>query len=134
MSSITFLEPYVRSTESATDTAEQTSLVQALIMSALKKIDQAHQAHGEGKLVQLGFFIGRATAIVDALRDALDLESGGQAARDFDQVYEHIDLCLQIAVLETTVETLAQAREAVCRLSVCWRSARHPSALLSGTA
>jgi len=134
MSSIVFLEPYVRTTETTTDSNEKANLVQALIMSALKKIDQARHAHEEGKPVQAGFFIGRATAIVDALRDALDLEIGGQTARDFDQVYEHIDLCLQFAVLEATGETLAQARESICRLSVCWRSARHASTLLSGTA
>lgn len=134
MSSIAFLEPYVRSTESSSEATDKASLVQALIMSALKKIEQARQANMDGKPVQLGFYIGRATAIVDALRDALDLESGGQAAKDYDRVYEHIDLCLQIAVVEATEQTLGQAREAICHLAVCWRANRQASDLLSGTA
>ncbi len=134
MTSIAFLEPYVRVDAQSNEERDQSGLVQALIMSSLKKIDQARRAFDEGRPAQMGFFIGRATAIVDALRDALDIESGGQTAKDYDQVYEHIDLCLQIAVVEATDETLAQAREAVCKLSVCWRSSRHPEEVLSGTA
>jgi flagellar protein FliS len=103
-------------------------------MSTLKKIEQSHRALTAGRPVEAGFYVGRATSIVDALRDALDLESGGQMARDFDSIYDHIDTCLQVAVGDAAPEALDRAREAVCRLSALWQAEHCAGALGAGTA
>jgi len=134
MATIAFLEPYLRLNEMPELVPEGADLVQALIMSVHRKIDQAEQAHVTGRLVEKGFYLGRATAVVDALRDVLDIESGGLNAQDFDRVYSHIDLCLQLSVTEEAPDTLFQAREAVCRMSACWQAASCKSSVLKGTA
>lgn len=134
MSAIAFLEPYIRTTASAAEPDERSELIRALIVSALKKIEQSRQALDAERPVEAGFYIGRATAIVDALRDTLDLESGGRMARDFDRVYDHIDLCLQVAVGESAPEALDRAREAVCQLSACWQANQCTDVLGAGTA
>ncbi len=134
MASIALLEPYQHTATAPAQGAQRVELAQALIMSALKKIEQAQLALGGGRPVEAGFYIGRATTIVDALRDALDLEAGGQTARDVDCVYDHIDTCLQIAVAEAAPEALKQAREAVCRLSALWQAGQCSGALGAGTA
>ena len=134
MASIAFLEPYEHATVSPIPGDRRAELVWALIMSGLKKIEQAHQAFEGGRPVEAGFYIGRATSIVDALRDALDLQAGGQKARDMDNIYEHIDTCLQIAVGDAAPEVLLKAREAVCRLSALWQAGQCDDALGSGTA
>jgi flagellar protein FliS len=134
MASIAFLEPYIRVADAPMDETFRGELVSLLITSALKKIDQAKRAHDEARPVEKGFYLGRATAIIDALRDTLDVEAGGQSARDFDKVYEHIDLCLQVCVQDDSLEGLRQAREAICRLSACWQAAQCKTSLLKGTA
>jgi flagellar protein FliS len=134
MATIAFLEPYSRSTSDASSGTDHGDLIQALILSALRKVDQARRAHETGQPVEKGFYIGRATSVVDALRDALDMDSGGQTARDFDRVYAHIDLCLQLAVHEEALEPLDRAREAVAHLAACWRAASCRSSVLKGTA
>jgi len=134
MASIAFLEPYVRSTEIPPQAADGDQLIQILFLSALKKIDQAQEAKRSGRQTEQGFYIGRTTSIVDALRDALDMDAGGQAAQDYDRVYDHIDLCLQIAAREPESEALAHAREALCQLSACWRANSCKTVLIKGTA
>ena len=134
MASIAFLEPYQHSSNSPVAGDHQAQLVRALILSTQKKIEQAHLALLADRAVEAGFYIGRATAIVDALRDALNLESGGQMARDFDCIYDHVDTCLQIAVGDAAPEALAQAREAVCQLSALWQAEQCAGALGAGTA
>ena len=134
MASIALLEPYEHSTAAPEQSDYRAELAQALIMSALKKIGQAGQALETERPVEAGFYIGRATSIVDALRDALDLESGGQTARDFDCIYNHIDNCLQIAVGEAAPDALVRAREAVCQLSALWQAEQCTDGLGAGTA
>jgi flagellin-specific chaperone FliS len=129
------MEPYARVDIDKSPRASQVEIVQVLIVSALHKIDEARSAHQAGRPVEKGFYLGRATVVVDTLRDALDVEGGGTMAQDFDRVYEHIDLCLQLAVTEPDAETpLASARDAISQLSACWHAANVPPSLLKGTA
>ncbi len=134
MASIALLEPYEHTATAPEQNDHRAELVRALIMSALKKIDQSSQALKAERQVEAGFYIGRATAIVDAMRDALDMNSGGEMARDFDCIYDHIDTCLQIAVGEAAPEALARAREAVCQLSALWQAEQCTHVLGAGTA
>jgi flagellar protein FliS len=134
MASIALLEPYEHTTVAQERADHRSVLIRALIMSALKKIDQSAQALAHERPVEAGFYIGRATSIVDALRDALDLEQGGQVARDFDSIYDHVDTCLQVAVGDAAPEALAKAREAVCQLSALWQADQYSDALGAGTA
>jgi len=134
MASIALLEPYEHSSSAPTADSRRVEMVQVLIMSGLKKIDQAHKALVGDRPVEAGFYIGRATSIVDAMRDVLDMDSGGQMAKDFDSIYDHIDTCLQIAVGEAAPEALSRAREAVCQLSALWQAEQCTDALGAGTA
>ncbi len=136
MASIAFLEPYVRNDTHPLSPQQENAdqMIQLLFLSALKKIDQAATSGREGKPVEQGFYLGRATSIVDALRDALDMEEGGDKARDYDRVYEHIDVCLQVAVYDPDSGALAQARDAIGQLSAVWRANSCKTVLLKGTA
>lgn len=134
MAAIAFLEPYERSTPAPKATSSNSEIIPVLILGALKKIDQARQAHLKDGSVAKGFYIGRATSIIDALRDTLDVESGGENALDYDRVYQHIDNCLLIAVEEDLVEPLEHARNAICQISACWQASNCSTSLLKGTA
>ena len=70
MASIAFLEPYLRVSEVPMAETFRGELVSLLITSALKKIDQAKRAHDTARPVEKGFFLGRATAIIDAVLKA----------------------------------------------------------------
>ena len=133
MASIALLEPYQHGGATSADSGYGTDVIRALILSAQRKIEQARLALEAERPVEAGFYIGRTTSIVDALRDALDIESGGQMARDFDCIYEHIDACLQVAVCDVAPQALRQAREAVSQLSVLWQAGQCTEALGAGT-
>jgi len=134
MAAIAFLEPYLRSEKETEKSFDTDQLIRMLFLSALNKIDHAQKARGDGMSVEQGFYVGRTTSIVDALRDAIDMESGGQTAQDYDRVYDHIDLCLQIAVKEPESDALQQAREALSQLSACWQANACKTSWLTGTA
>jgi len=133
MASIALLEPYERSTGHTDQPGIEPDLVSVLILGAQKKIDQALAAHFEGNFTAKGFYIGRATSIIDALRDALDLESEGAAGRDYDRVYASIDAHLQLAIEEPVSEPLSCAREGICRLSALRQAGLCDTSMIRGT-
>jgi flagellar protein FliS len=134
MATIAFLEPYLRGDAAVAAPASHADVVPVLFMSLLRKIEQARRAQDNDRPVEKGFYLGRATAIVDALRDALDLGEGGQLATDLDRIYGHIDLCLQISVGEAAVDPLDLARQAIRQLFTCWPAGQTGPLGTAGTA
>lgn len=133
MTTIAFLEP-VPFADPARQAKVGLDLVQMLLMSALDKLDRARQAHEAERLVEKGFYLGRAAGVVEALREALDLESGGQTAQALERAQQRLVRALQLAALEDAPEGLAQAREGVLQLSAGWQAAICKTSLLKGTA
>ncbi len=122
MAVIAFLNPYLRTEDPPESPESSSDLVQILILSALQKLEQARMAHDSGRWVEKGFYLGRASGIVDALHDVLQLESAGPSARELGRIYNQIPLYIQTATLEENQGAVARAREAICRLSACWQA------------
>ena len=114
------LETYIRRQSNPADHLSTTDTTSALILGLLKKIEQARNAIDNHKPIQAGLYIGRATAIIDALRDDLDFQAGGQIARDYDRLYGLIDECLQKSTRNNAEAFLATAAEYVFKISNWW--------------
>lgn len=93
-------------------------VIRLLLNGILAKIDAARDAEQRGALVEKGFYLGRATGIVDALRNMLDTRKGDQTALDLDTVYNHVDLCLQAATGSNSDHYLDEAAEIIENLSI----------------
>lgn len=134
MATIAFLEPYLPFADSPRPASAGLDLVQMLLMSALDKLDRAFQAHEAGRWVEKGFYLGRAAGVVEALREALDLESGGQTAQALERAHRHLAQALRLAALEDVPEALDQARDGIRQLSAGWQAALYRTSPLKGTA
>jgi flagellar protein FliS len=93
-------------------------LILMLLDGIVQKIDAAKNAHDRGELTEKGFYLGRATNIVDALRNMLDLRSGGQVAQDLETIYHHVDLLLQAAIDPAGLGYLDEAAEIIENMAI----------------
>lgn len=114
------LQTYLRHNIPPGESASTQDMTPVLMLGLLKKIDQARAALQQHKPMEAGLYMGRATAILDLLRDDLDIESGGQVARDYDRLYGLIDECLQRAVQAEPAHFLNMAEEFSLKLSDWW--------------
>ena len=93
-------------------------IMQMLINGALDKIKQAKTAHDAGHMTEKGFHLGRATNIIDAIRNALDPVNGDQMTKDLDAIYERVDLCIQAAVEPEYMEYLEEALDIMENIAI----------------
>lgn len=120
MANKALLQTYLRQRLPVGESASIQDMTPILMLGLLKKIDQAREALHKGSAMEAGLYMGRATAILDQLRDDLDIESGGQPARDYDRLYGLIDECLQRAVQAEPTHFLDMAEEFVLKVSDWW--------------
>ncbi len=96
----------------------QQEVIQMLVNGVVKKIEDALEADANGELTVKGFYLGRATGIIDALRNMLDTVNGGQTATDLDTIYNHVDLCLQAATEPANDAYLHEALEIMENIAI----------------
>ena len=89
-----------------------------LINGVTDKIESALDADARGELTEKGFYLGRATGIIDALRNMLNPATGGQTAQDLDVIYNHVDLCLQAATSPENNNYLHEAMEIMENIAI----------------
>lgn len=79
----------VSNTTAVTD-ADPHRLVGLLLAGALDRISIAKGCMGRGEVAGKGENIGRAIGILEGLRGSLDLEAGGELARNLDDLYDYL--------------------------------------------
>ncbi|HBC24316.1 MAG TPA: flagellar protein FliS [Pseudomonas sp.] len=65
-------------------------LIQMLMEGGLTRLAQARGATERGDVAQKGALIGKAVDIIGGLREALNLEAGGQIAANLDSLYAYM--------------------------------------------
>ncbi|MBT4836596.1 MAG: flagellar protein FliS [Methylococcales bacterium] len=96
------------------------TLTTLLLNAAIEKVSDAKQCHEEKRFAKKGFLIGRATAIVDGLRDRLDM-SQGEIAGEFEQFYSDIDNALQESIEDDGVQALTDIVNALTEIRNLWQ-------------
>ncbi|WP_416311270.1 flagellar export chaperone FliS [Pseudomonas sp. W03] len=66
------------------------SLIQMLMQGGLERMAQARGAIERGQLAERGELISKAIGIVGGLREALNLELGGELALNLDRLYGYM--------------------------------------------
>ncbi len=64
--------------------------------------------------------ISRAIAIIDGLRDSLDMEAGGEIAINLDNLYEYMTLRLSEANISDDVALLAEVHRLMSQIKNGW--------------
>ncbi len=91
-----------------------------LYNGALSHIAQGQQFHKEKNFVQAGLAISKAQAIVGELRQALDLDSGGDIAKNLDRLYAYMHELMVKAMAVSRVEPLNEAAKLLTELRTAW--------------
>ncbi|MCY1417842.1 Flagellar protein FliS [compost metagenome] len=65
-------------------------LILMLMQGGLERLAQARGAIERGQLAEKGELIGKALGIVSGLREALDMEKGGELAGNLESLYGYI--------------------------------------------
>ena len=120
-------------------TATPEQLVVMLYEGAIQQILRARTFHEQGKLGERGSAISRALAIVGELQHSLDLEAGGDIARNLHGLYFFVSDRLLEANVANRIQALDEAVEVLKTLHEAWvevsNTAKVPEAsttLLSG--
>ena len=104
--------------------ADPHRLIQMLMEGALQRIAQARGAlqHGNGPLK--GEQIGKATAIIGGLRDALNVNEGGELAANLDRLYAFMQQRLSEANLKNDAAMLDEVSELLREIKAGWDGIR----------
>jgi flagellar protein FliS len=100
----------------AVTTAAPEQLVVMLFDGALRFSRRAVNAYEAGQLPQATQAVGRVTAIVNELNATLDLEAGGDIARNLRSIYGFVNRHLVEAVREADPNRVLQAAQLLAEL------------------
>ena len=100
--------------------ADPAQLIVLLYSGALSRIAQAQQWGKKNDLLQAGLAISKAQAIVGELRQSLDLESGGEIAKNLDRLYAYLHELMVKAMLVNRFEPLNEATKLLTELQGAW--------------
>jgi len=100
--------------------ADPHRLVQMLMQGVLDRIALARGALGRQAVAEKGEHIGRALAILDGLRGALDHERGGELAANLDALYEYMQRRLVEANLENDGARLEEVAGLLREIKSAW--------------
>ena len=100
--------------------ADPAQLIVLLYSGALARIAQAQQWGKKDDLLQAGLAISKAQAIVGELRQSLDLEAGGDIAKNLDRLYAYLHELMVNAMLVNRFEPLNEATKLLTELQGAW--------------
>ena len=101
-------------------TASPEKLVVLLYEGAMQQTRRAKQFHESGKLGERGAAISRALAIVSELQQSLDLEAGGEIARNLRALFFFVTDRLLEANVANRSDALEEALGVLGTLHEAW--------------
>jgi flagellar protein FliS len=110
---------HVGAEASVTD-ADPHHLVQLLLQGALDRIAAAKGHLQRGEVAPKGEAIGKAMNIVAGLRGSLNLEAGGEIARNLEALYDYVDLRLLEANLKNDAARLDEVARLLGEIKGAW--------------
>lgn len=103
-------------------------LVVMLYDGALTFLARARDAVDRGDISARCEASNRALAIIGELKSTLNLERGGEVARQLDEIYGYVNGCILRAASENTVAPLDDARRVLTTLRDAWATVATPAA------
>ncbi len=107
-------------TTSAVASSDGYRLVQLLLEGALERLAAARGHMERGELASKGERIGRVLAIVAELRGTLDMDRGGDIARNLRDLYDYAESLLLRANTENRVDHLEEVSSLIREIKLGW--------------
>lgn len=97
-------------------------LVRLLFDGALARIAAARGHMQRGEIAAKGDSLGRAISIIEALRENLDAERGGEVAANLDRLYDYMTRQLLLANLRDDAAALDEVHGLLAQVRDGWVS------------
>ncbi len=107
-------------TTSAVVTSDGYRLVQLLLEGALDRLAMAKGHMERGELAEKGERLGRVLDILTQLRGSLDMERGGEIARNLRDLYDYMEAVLIRANLDNSSERLDEICDLLREIKTGW--------------
>lgn len=101
-------------------TATPEMVIVKLYEGALRFLRQAKECHAAGQVAGRATAIAKALAIVNELQQSLNLEQGGEIARNLDSLYVYVTDRMLDANVRGTVQPLDEASGVLSTLNEAW--------------
>jgi len=112
------LDEYKKATINMSDNVRIVSL---LFDGALNFLKLARERMKEHKIAEKGFYIGKATAVIGELASSLNMEQGGEIARNLRRLYDFVLGRLLEANLKNDMAALGEAEKVLDVLRGAWK-------------
>lgn len=110
----------VTAVHSGVEAATPHRLVQMLMEGALEKIALAHGQMQHGKIAEKGENISWAISIIEGMRISLDLEAGGEIARNLNDLYDYMGRRLLEANLRNDLKAIEEVAGLLREIKAGW--------------
>jgi flagellar secretion chaperone FliS len=112
-------------TQSAVEGASPHRLIQMLMEGALQRLAEAKGAIQRNKVNVKGEAIGKAISIVSGLRDALNIEVGGEMAQNLDDLYDYMQRQLLQSNLKDDENIIEEVIDLIKTIKSGWDAITH---------
>jgi len=116
------MQPYDDYRKATIDTSGNVRIVSLLFDGAINFIKLGRVKMGERNIAEKGLYIGKATAIVGELTSSLNMEEGGEIARNLRRLYDFVLDRLLKANLKNDVVALDEAEKVLQTLREGWKA------------
>ena len=106
--------------QKALDDASPHQLIDLMLSGALERVVSASGCMERNETAEAGEYIGKAISIVDSLRVSLDVEKGGDIAKNLGQLYDYIMRRLLEASVSQQPELLAEVASLLQEIKAAW--------------
>ena len=106
--------------QKALDDASPHQLIDLMLSGALERVVSASGCMERNETSEAGESIGKAISIVDSLRVSLDVEKGGDIAKNLGQLYDYIMRRLLEASVSQQPELLAEVANLLQEIKAAW--------------
>jgi flagellar protein FliS len=104
------------------ETSTPLERVAMLYDAALRALDAARDATSRGDRIVRRDAVSRLMAIVSELQNTLDMERGGEIARELDRLYDFVMERVMEAITRQQTGPLDEARRVLVPLADAWRT------------
>lgn len=132
--------PYAAYVNTQIETATPESLITMLYDGAIRFCGQAKQALGAGDLSSANNFLGRAQAILAELASCLDMQRGGDIAKNLSALYDYMyrrlveaNVKKDAAIIDEVSGMIADLRNTWVEAARRYREQRGTGAYATGT-
>lgn len=108
--------------QSAVGNADPHTLIQMLIDGAIQRLNTAKMHMKQNNISLKGESIGKAISIIDGLRSSLDMDKGGEIAKNLESLYEYMQRQLLAANLDNKMENIDEVLSLMNEIRAGWQT------------